>query len=108
MALHEVITIASSEAIGQVIRKGRRQNGALLSIQYLPASSGRVAFIASKRLGGAVWRNRAKRVLRAALVQAGGSRAGHDLLLIANTRTAESSSNEVAQELATLFDKARI
>ncbi len=113
MTLRKVVTIASSEAIGDVLKKGRRQNGSLLSLTYLSRSTeealpGRVAFIAGKRLGGAVWRNRAKRVLRAALAQAGGPRAGYDLLLIAKPRTAASSSDEVARELTVLFRKAHI
>ena len=116
MTLRKVVTIASSDEIGRVLKKGRRQNGDLLSLQYLSRATekteelpaGRVAFIAGKRLGGAVWRNRAKRVLRAALSQAGGPRAGYDLLLIANARTAASSSCDVAQELTTLLSKARI
>ncbi|MCL2332362.1 MAG: ribonuclease P protein component [Actinomycetia bacterium] len=116
MALRKVLTIASSEAIGAVFKKGRKQSGDLLSLYYLSrnvaetstAPEGRVAFIAGKRLGGAVWRNRVKRVLRAALAQAGGPRAGYDLLLVANAHTAASSSYDVAQELAILFRRARI
>lgn len=119
MASRKVITIASSEEIGRVLKKGRRRNGGLLSVCYLPrfvseareepeALVGRAAFIAGKKLGGAVWRNRSKRVLRAALREAGGTRAGYDLLLIANARTAASRSYEVAQELTMLLSEARI
>ncbi|MCL2882287.1 MAG: ribonuclease P protein component [Coriobacteriia bacterium] len=116
MTSRKVNTIASSEAIGQIFKRGRRYNGDLLSLYSLShtlqeaetAPRGRVAFIAGKKLGGAVWRNRAKRVLRAALAQVGGTPAGYDLLLVANSRTAASSSNDVAEELAMLFRKAHI
>jgi len=134
MTSNRVITIASSEEVGRVLKKGRRVSGSLLSLYYLSRHSeeahealegramaedcvapegrvvpeGRVAFIAGKKLGGAVWRNRSKRVLRAALRQAGGTRAGYDLLLLANSRTATSTSPEVAQELTMLLSKARI
>lgn len=48
---------------------------------------GRVAFIAGKRLGGAVTRNRAKRILRAALRESGRSWPGKDVALIATPST---------------------
>jgi len=113
----KVSTIASSEAIGRVLKRGRRCNGDLLSLYSLSyttqaeaeaAPAGRVAFIAGKKLGGAVWRNRAKRVLRAALAQTGGTRAGYDVLLVANAHTAASSSNDVADDLSLLLRKAHI
>ncbi|MCL2324676.1 MAG: ribonuclease P protein component [Actinomycetia bacterium] len=94
-----------------MMRKGRRYNGDLLSISFVPAATegpGRVAFLAGKRLGNAVWRNRAKRVLRTALAAAGGVPANVDLLLIANSRTPSGSSNDIAEEIAVLFRKAHI
>jgi len=123
MTARKLSTITSSETIGQVLKKGRRVNGALLSLYYRAgqaqthrgpeeqralAQEGRVAFIAGKRLGTAVLRNRSKRVLRAAFDAAGGTRAGYDVLLVANSRTARSSSREVAQELSVLLSKAHI
>jgi ribonuclease P protein component len=103
------MVITSSEEIGQLMRTGRRINGGLLSVcSQANDGRGRVAFIAGKRLGNAVWRNRAKRVLRAALRQIGGVPAGIDLLLIANSRTAASSSNEISEELTVLLRKAHI
>ncbi|MCL2503237.1 MAG: ribonuclease P protein component [Coriobacteriia bacterium] len=60
---------------------------------------GRVAYIAGKKLGNAVIRNRAKRVLRAALQACGGPWPGKDVVLIAKQRTAGSSSGVVAKTL---------
>ena len=116
MTSRKVDTIASSEAISRIFKRGRRYNGDLLALYSLShtlqeaatAPQGRVAFIAGKKLGGAVWRNRAKRILRAALAQAGGTQAGYDLLLVANSRTTESSSPEIAEELTMLFKAAHI
>ena len=58
--------------------------------------SGKVAFIAGKRNGNAVWRNRAKRKLRAAWAQAVTSPTNSDVLLVANRRTADVTSREIA------------
>ena len=63
---------------------------------------GRMTAVASRRVGNAVVRNRAKRVLRAAAIEVGlGS--GVDVALVARGRTATASSTTVAQELRALF-----
>lgn len=49
--------------------------------QHDPA--GRVAFIAGKKLGNAVWRNRAKRRMREACREVGGPFPGYDVAFVA-------------------------
>ncbi len=75
-------------------------------MQRDPALSGRVAFIAGKRLGNAVIRNRSKRVLRAAAYEAGLPVAGHDVILIANRRTRFVKHDELVASLCRLLKKA--
>lgn len=65
-----------------------------------PDGSGRVMFVAGKRLGGAVWRNRSKRVMREAMRRAGGPVQGWDLALIARSRTASAAPAEIDRALA--------
>lgn len=62
--------------------------------------SGRIAFVAGKKLGNAVLRSRAKRVLRAAAAHAGGPWPGLDVVLIARPATAPASSSAVAADIA--------
>lgn len=69
---------------------------------------GRVAFIAGKKLGGAVVRNRAKRVLRAAARTAGGPWAGLDVLLIARSATGHSRSDDVARAIIKMLTKVQV
>lgn len=56
-------------------------------------------FVAGKRLGGAVFRNRSKRVMREAMRRAGGPYTGWDLALIARARTATAAAGEIDKAL---------
>jgi ribonuclease P protein component len=86
-------TIRSGREIDELFRDGVRvpHQTVVALIRKTPAGrglEGRVAFVAGKKLGNAVLRNRSKRVLRAALKRAGGPWAGVDLVLIARPGTA--------------------
>jgi ribonuclease P protein component len=108
-------TITASEQIACLLRSGRRLRSDCVTIFVKARSeqsdvSGRVAFIAGKRLGNAVLRNRCKRVLRAAW-QAQESEgasffANNDILLVANKRTAKRGTPAVAQALRELLGQA--
>lgn len=52
-------------------------------------------FVAGKRLGGAVWRNRAKRVMRDAVRRAGGPWDGFDVALVAKRETGQASPGDL-------------
>ena len=51
--------------------------------------NGRVAFIAGKKLGNAVWRNKAKRRMREACRSVGGPFPGYDVAFVARKGTTE-------------------
>lgn len=69
----------------------------------------RVAVTAGKAIGGAVQRNRAKRVLRAAVQpMLPKLAADHDLLLMARPAIREAKSTEVGVALSALFKKAKL
>lgn len=102
--------IKSSEEISEVLKKGKKLNGPLLTlfIRETPEHrdpSGRVAFIAGKRLGNAVWRNRSKRVLRAAFHTAQVDTSNYDVILMAKKSTQEAGSNAVSEEIVRLLTK---
>lgn len=91
-----MLTIKSSREIDNVFRQATRAAHPLIIVLTAQTPegrgrSGRVAFIAGKKLGNAVVRNRSKRVLREAARRCDGPWAGHDTLLIAraDTRLAE-------------------
>lgn len=69
----------------------------------------KVTFLASKSLGGAVSRNRAKRILRAAFEQyLEKVMPGNNLLVIARAGLLTSSFNGVQSALGQVLSKARI
>lgn len=93
-------TIKSSREIDAVFREARRiaHPCAIALVATTPERrdpQGRVAFVAGKKTGGAVQRNRAKRVLREALRRAGGPIQGYDVVLIATKATGSASAIEL-------------
>ena len=70
--------------------------------------SGRVAFVAAKRLGCAVVRNRSKRVLREAARKSGLPAQGRDIILFATPKTRTSSPEEMQRALASVMKRAGI
>ena len=69
---------------------------------FLAPGSGRVAAIASKRVGGAVQRNRARRILRAAWAEVRPLVGRHDAVLVARSAIAGASSRELVDEMRSL------
>jgi ribonuclease P protein component len=69
----------------------------------------RVAVAAGRSVGGAVQRNRAKRVLRAAIQpQLERIAPGHDLLVIAKSAVRDATSTQAHEVLAKLLNRAKL
>lgn len=70
---------------------------------------GRVAFIAGKKLGNAVWRNKAKRRMRALCRDLGGPFPGYDVVFLArqsiNDRPYQELKKKTKNALDRFFDK---
>lgn len=102
-------TIKSKRDFERVFSRGRRFNDQLLRIRVAASDEGApsgVAFVAAKRLGNAVFRNRCKRVLREAARLCGLPGDGYDVLLFATSRTHDSSPEQVATSLRKLLKRA--
>ena len=87
-----------------VLRRGHRRAGDLVVVHVRRREDdgpGRLTAVASRRVGGAVDRNRAKRVLRAAAAEVGVAN-GVDVALVARRAAVESTSTAVAAELRDL------
>lgn len=97
--------LTRSADVRAVLRRGRRRAGDLVVVHVRDRDDdgpGRLTAVASRRVGGAVQRNRAKRVLRAAAA-AVGIADGVDVALVARRGATESTSTAVADELRRLF-----
>lgn len=104
-------TIKSRREFGQVFSGGRRYNHQLVRITVLKGNEGakgRVAFVAPKRLGNAVYRNRCKRVLREAARMVGLPSDNGDVLVFATRKTHDASPKDVGDALAVLLRRSGI
>jgi len=70
----------------------------------------RVGYTASKKVGGAVERNRARRRLRAAAAEvlAPNARPGHDYVLVARAETVHRPWDALKQDLATALQRLKL
>ena len=85
--------IKSSIEISRLFKQAQRVNTNSITLllykhqKQHDQQNGRVAFIAGKKLGNAVWRNRAKRRMRAVCYELGGPWAGYDVIFLAKKQT---------------------
>lgn len=93
-------TIKSSDDISEIFRTGKRFSNkyATFIVKQNHGRNGRVAFIAGKKNGNAVWRNRAKRRLREIFHHSGMNWADLDILFIAKKPLTEESYSKVLSE----------
>lgn len=97
--MHE--RLRRSPDIVRALRSGVRRHGTHVVVHGVDRRDGRparVGVLASRRVGGAVQRNRAKRVLREA-VRPLELPLGHDVLLVARREAATCSMHDVQRDL---------
>jgi ribonuclease P protein component len=104
-----LLSLKSSQDIQSVRQNGNSYSNVwlVLLIARNELETTRAAVIASKSVGGAVQRNRCKRLLRARLSRCSGElREGFDILLIARKRLLDAEPIEIDQAVHSLLVKA--
>ncbi len=92
-------------AIQRVFRDGRPVHGKRV-VLFLAPGSGHSALVAGKKIGGAVQRNRARRVLRAALREvAPRGVEGRDLVVVARETIRDARTQDLVEEMTELFER---
>lgn len=103
-------TIASSAEISNLFAKGKRSHTPYFTLIVLRNESqhdrnGRVAFIAGKKLGNAVWRNAAKRRMREICRESGGPWMGCDVIFLAKSNIMKATYSKVLTACADAVKK---
>lgn len=105
-------TIKSRGDISDLFSCGKRLHTPYLTFIVLPTKQhgqqGRVAFIAGKKSGGAVWRNGAKRRMRALAYDFGGPWEGYDVVFLARAPILKASYSKVSKACEKALAKAGI
>jgi ribonuclease P protein component len=94
--------LTSGAEFDAVFKRGARLPGRLFLLVYAPNGSGRdrLGLAVSRRVGGAVARNRARRLLRESFRRSVGRvRSGYDLVVVAHPALVGCRQAEVDREL---------
>lgn len=105
-------TIKSHEDISDLFSSGKRFHTPYLTFIVLPVKQhdpcGRAAFIAGKKLGNAVWRNSAKRRMRAIRGELDGAWMNYDVIFLAKSSIYKASYSKVLKACDEALMKAKI
>lgn len=105
-------TIKSKQDISDLFSSGKRIHTPYLTFIVLPKKqhglNGRVAFIAGKKYGNAVWRNAAKRRMREVCRQVGGPWEGNDVVLLAKRNIVSVSYWDVVEACRKALERSHL
>ncbi len=94
-----------SREIREILDTCRPQRSARVVV-FLRPGTGRLAVVAGKRIGGAVQRNRARRVLRAAWAEVAPVVADRDAVLVARDTIVGADARGLVGELSEVMSGA--
>ena len=78
-------------------------------IVFVAPGTGSVAFVAGRRIGGAVLRNRARRILRAAWRELANEVGdGYDVVVVARAAIVGAQTQDLVAEVGELLSRAQV
>jgi ribonuclease P protein component len=103
-------TIRKASEIGAVRRKGKRLGEGRVVVYVLPSEDGtRVGFVCSRSVGGAVARNRARRLLREAWRElAPRMRGNYDVVAVARSEIRGAKMQDVKADMEMALSAAGV
>ena len=105
VSVSKIETIRSKDEISRIFHEGRYVKTAYVTFIVEHGQSGRVAFIAGKKLGGAVVRNRLKRRLRSLCRDLGGPWQNYDVIFLAKSALKDANYSKVLKSCEQLRKK---
>lgn len=109
--MHRRYRLRSSERFREVRRLGRSRKDRLVILVYLPNDLpySRIGFTASRRVGNAVKRNRARRLLRESIrLRLDRIAPGWDLVFIARPPIVKATFHQVSASCERLLEQAHL
>lgn len=107
--------IKSSAEISHLFTHGKRIHTSYLTLIVLTQPhdrsmirDGRVAFVAGKKLGNAVWRNAAKRRMREVCRAVGGPWPGYDVVFVAKSSVTRAPHEEIVSACERAVNKSEL
>ena len=103
-------TLTGSSDISRVLREGSRRTGRVLVVYAFPSGrTTRAGYASPRSIGGAVARNRVRRLMREAWRAVQGSvREGFDVMIVGRPEVRGASLDEVATDLERLLEEAGV
>ncbi|HEU4355782.1 MAG TPA: ribonuclease P protein component [Actinomycetota bacterium] len=98
----------STTDVRRVLDEGRRVHGTRV-VAFLAPGRGQAAFVAGRRVGSAVVRNRARRIMRAAWRELSPRmQAGYDIAWVARSTIRGARTQDLVAEMSELLAAARV
>ncbi len=96
-----MLSLKKKREFERAFKKGTRIKRSLVSISYFSKDAGepQYAFVAAKRLGNAVYRNRCKRLLREAVRGTSCMQESCDIIFFATPKTIHAKPASIREEI---------
>lgn len=109
------LTIRKQRDFNRIYKRGKSQGSKYIVLIYMKNNSDvdKRAFVASKKVGNSVERNRARRLMRAAYREINGIKKGYDIIFVARKNINEKKMPDVkksvlsAMKISNLIDDYR-